>query len=201
MRAHADVVKDELNVKSFELGEHARRAKTRLRATLDKKEAARRLGARTPAVAAALEALSPAEVAALVASDAPKVATPEGPVDLKSADVRVAVETDEGAVGEFGGGLLAVLDTVLTPALVREGIAREVVRRVNDLRKSSGLRVEDRIALRWHASGEAREALHAFSDWIAGEVLATRFEEAPARDDLTALDLAGHDVAVALGKV
>jgi isoleucyl-tRNA synthetase len=199
VRAHGDVIKDELNVKALEpLATLSR--KTRLGTSLDKKEAARRLGPRTPAVAAALEALSAADAAALVASATPRVNTPDGPVDLRPADVRVTVETEDGSVGEFGGGLLVVLATTLTPALVREGLAREVVRRVNDLRKAAGLRVEDRIELRWRAAGEAKEALREFGAWIAGEVLAVRFEEAASPDALTALDLAEHRVAVALAK-
>ena len=199
-RTHADVVRDELNVKDLVFLSFPPR-EIRLKAVLDKKEAARRLGPRTPAVAAALEHLLPADVALMCGVEIPRVVTPEGDVELRPADLRVVVESDAGVTGEFGGGMLVLLETTLTPALVREGIAREIVRRVNDLRKTSGLRVEDRIALRWHATGEAREALRAFGTYVAGEVLAVRFDEAPSADGLTALDLAGHAVAVSVEKV
>ena len=202
-RAQAEVIQDELNVKRIDFVD-APPPGTRLRAALDKKEAARRLGALTPVVSAALEALDSAAVAALLAAllatDAPQVTTAQGPVDLKPADVRVTVEVPPGAVGEFGGGVLAALDTTLTPALVREGLAREVVRRVNDLRKSSGLRVEDRIRLTWHATGELAEALRAHKDYVAGEVLAVAFDEVPLSAGLAKVDLPDHDLSVALEK-
>lgn len=199
VQASLDVVRDELNVKRVELVEGLAQG-TRLRASLDKKEAARRLGALTPAVSAALEALEPEAVVALLAAEAPRVATAQGEVELKPADVRVAVAVPEGRVGQFGGGVLAVLETALTPALVREGLAREVVRRVNDLRKASGLRVEDRIHLRWHAAGELAGALREHAAWVAGEVLASSMEEAAGAAGLTALEVPGHALAVRLEK-
>jgi isoleucyl-tRNA synthetase len=198
-RSHVEVIQDELNVKHVEVVSTLR-AGTRLKATLDKKEAARRLGALTQPVTQALEALDSAAVAALLAEEAPRVATAQGPVELKPADVRVTVDVPQGSVGEFGGGTLVVLDTALTPELVREGLAREVVRRLNDLRKSSGLRVEDRIRLRWHAAGPVAEALRAHQGYVAGEVLAVAFEERPDPTGLAKVDLPDHDLHVALEK-
>jgi len=198
-RAHADVIQDELNVKHVDFVETLPHG-TRLKAALEKKEAARRLGALTPAVGAALEALDSGSVVMLLASQAPEVVTAQGPVALKPADIRVSVDVPAGAVGEFGAGVLAALDTQLTPTLVAEGLAREVVRRLNDLRKTSGLRVEDRIRLRWHATGDLREALRAHKDYVAGEVLAVAFDEASAATGLAAVELPGHHLAVTLEK-
>jgi isoleucyl-tRNA synthetase len=197
VRAHVDVVKDELNVKKLEVVE-ALKPGTRLKATLDKKEAARRLGALTQPVTQALEALASSAVAHLLASETPRVTTAQGEVELKPADVRVVVDVPAGSVGEFGAGTLVVLDTALTPELVREGLAREAVRRLNDLRKSSGLRVEDRIRLTWWASGPLAEALRAHRDHVAAEILAVSFDEAPSPGDLPALDLPDHDLRASL---
>jgi isoleucyl-tRNA synthetase len=190
---NADVVRDELNVKEL-VFVAAPGSEARLRATLDKKEAARRLGARTPAVTAALEALEPGAVAALVASPKPVVATPEGPVELKPGDVRVLVEGTEGHAGAFGHGLLVVLEVRVSPEMEAEGIAREVVRRLNEKRKSLGLRVQDRVKVSWHADGAARTALGTWGGWIASEVLAVSFDRAPGPQGLEDLGVQGHEV-------
>jgi isoleucyl-tRNA synthetase len=196
---HAALVEGELNVKRLVLLD-APPAGVRLRAGLDKKEAARRLGAATPAVSAALEAMSAAEVAALLASPAPTVRTAAGEVALKASDVRVAVEAAAGSAGQLGSGVLVVLETTITPELAAEGIAREVKRRLNDLRKRTGLRVDDRVRVRWRASGAAAEALGAWSAWIADEVLAVSFEQAGPGEPLTSLDVPGHEVAASLDR-
>jgi len=78
----------------------------------------------------------------------------------------------EGVVVETEGGVTVALDLTLTPELVREGLAREVVNRVQNLRKDSGLELDDRIELELRASGELGEAITAHWDLIAGEVLA-----------------------------
>jgi isoleucyl-tRNA synthetase len=199
VRAQLDVAKDELNVKQIELLEQPPKGVS-LTASLDKKEAARRLAAKTPAVSAALAALSTEQIVRLLASEAPRVLLADGEVELKPADVRVAATAPEGSVGEFGGGLLALLDTTLTPALVSEGLAREVVRRLNDLRKARGLRVEDRVRLAWHADGALAAALRAHGAWVAGEVLAVELAEAPSAAGLTPLELPDHALSVRLEK-
>ena len=65
----------------------------------------------------------------------------------------------------------------MTPELRRAGLAREVVRLVQEARKTTGLEVTDRIELRWEADGELAEALREHAALVAGEVLATSYEE------------------------
>jgi isoleucyl-tRNA synthetase len=73
------------------------------------------------------------------------------------------------------------IDTTLTPELRREGLAREVVRLIQEARKSDGLDVTDRIALRWSAhDAELAGALTEHAALIAGEVLAVEFGPAGA---------------------
>ena len=75
--------------------------------------------------------------------------------------------------GVESNGIFAALETKLTPELVAEGIARDLVRNIQELRKSSGLAVSDRIHLRINqASLRLVKALHDFSDYIASETLA-----------------------------
>jgi isoleucyl-tRNA synthetase len=66
----------------------------------------------------------------------------------------------------------------VTPELRRAGLAREVVRLVQEARKARGLDVTDRIDLAWAADGEVGDALREHGGLVAGEVLATSFAEA-----------------------
>ncbi|MGI8608812.1 MAG: isoleucine--tRNA ligase [Candidatus Dormibacteria bacterium] len=71
------------------------------------------------------------------------------------------------------------LDTEITPALRREGLARELVRRIQGMRKDAGFNVEDRINVSWRAEGEVAEAALAWSEHISTETLAVTFAELP----------------------
>ena len=86
-------------------------------------------------------------------------------------------------VVETSGPLTVALDTEVDDDLRREGLARELVRAINDLRKERGLELADRIRVALHATGDLAEAARRHGDWIAGEVLAvgwTVAEEEPA---------------------
>ena len=74
-------------------------------------------------------------------------------------------------------GETVALELELTPALVRAGLAREVVRMVQEARKNSGFDVSDRIVLVWRAGGETAEALRENAALVADEVLATEMRE------------------------
>jgi isoleucyl-tRNA synthetase len=198
LEANAEVATAELNVKEIAFAERPPED-VRFLASLDKREAARRLGPRTPAVAAALQALDSEAVLALVEGSNLAVTTDAGEVPLERGDVRVAVEAGDGFEAQFQGGVLVALDTRLTPALEREGIAREVSRMVNRMRQDLGLEVEDRIRLRFYAEGHAAEAVREWSDWIAGEVLAAEMREVDDEGGLVPLKLpGGHVVKVAI---
>jgi isoleucyl-tRNA synthetase len=143
----------------------------------------RRFGAGTKAVAAAVTAADPAALAAALRAGRPAVVTVDGsPVEL-AADELVVTETPRSgwAVAADAGETLA-LDLTVTPELRRAGLAREVVRLVQDARKASGLAVSDRIALTWSAADadpDLAAALREHGGSVAGEVLATTFAEGP----------------------
>ena len=79
----------------------------------------------------------------------------------------------EGDACAEEGGWLVGLDTTLTEALEREGLARELVRTVQEARKQAGLEVSDRITLRIDGSAEVAAALDAHRDYVMEETLAT----------------------------
>jgi isoleucyl-tRNA synthetase len=95
-------------------------------------------------------------------------------VELSRDDLDIRVEGRSGFALAQEGHYGVALDLDLSPELVAEGIAREVVRGVQDLRKASGLAVEDRIELFMTSDDpDVAAALNAHRDAIAAEVLAT----------------------------
>ena len=126
-------------------------------------------------------------------------------VTLTAEELDVRVEGRSGFALAQDGPYGVALDVELTPELISEGIAREVVRAVQDLRKSSGLSVEDRIEL-WTSGedGAVADALRAHSDYIAGEVLATALhvgEAAPSDADADTVAVDHGRATIALRKI
>ena len=89
-----------------------------------------------------------------------------------------------------------VLDTELTPALIAEGKARDVVRAVQDLRKQLELNIDDRIVVRYQVEGELAEAIVAHREWIAAEVLANSLQAADELTNGTDIVVSGETVRV-----
>jgi isoleucyl-tRNA synthetase len=175
-------VAEELNVLAFddlggELVEHS--AKGNFRAL------GKRFGARTPAVAAAVAAADAGALASSLRESGSATVTVDGEdIAVNPEEVVVTETPKEGWAVVTAGGETVALDLELTPSLRRAGLAREVVRLVQEARKTSGFEVTDRIALRWQADGELADALREHANLVAGEVLAVRFEEGdPGSDD------------------
>jgi isoleucyl-tRNA synthetase len=101
-------------------------------------------------------------------------------LSLGPDDVELSQETETGWGVAADAGVTVALDLAVTPDLRREGLARDLVRAVQDARKAAGLEVSDRIELAVDADGEPGRALDEHRDWIAGEVLATRIERGAA---------------------
>src|SRR5690606_25561632 len=149
-----------------------------------------RYGAQTKLVAAAVGAADPAAVARTL-REGGTVSLPVegvGTVELGPDDVIVteqpragwAVET--GAI-ETGAGETVALDLTITDELRRAGLARDVIRLVQEARKSTGLSITDRIDLWWSTEDdEVAAALRAHGDAIKEEVLAVTFTEGGAPD-------------------
>ncbi|HEU4912231.1 MAG TPA: isoleucine--tRNA ligase, partial [Actinomycetes bacterium] len=179
-------VADELNVHGFEelSGELVdRSAKGNFRAL------GRRFGKDTPKVAAAVAAANADQLAASLRESGSATVSVDGSDVEVSADEVLLTETPrEGWAVATEAGETVALDLEITPALRRAGLAREVVRLVQDARKTSGLQVTDRVALRWAADGELAEALREHSGLIATEVLATQFDEGAPEPGLTAYE-------------
>jgi isoleucyl-tRNA synthetase len=111
-------------------------------------------------------------------------------VTLDPADLWVTTKAPEGWSGVEDRGTQVLIDARLTDALKREGMARDVIRQVQDLRKTADLQMEDRIELYLGTESDAlRQAIAAHRDYIAAETLTVRWATAP-------LDGAAHRAEV-----
>jgi len=160
----------------------------------------RRFGSATPAVAAAITAMPAADLAtAVLAGGTVPVPVPAVSPGAEVAGSGAAVAGSGAAVGASevlvgaddvivtrtpragwavatDAGETVAIDTTITPELRREGLAREVIRLIQEARKNDGLEVSDRIALGWSASDpELARALTERAAMIADEVLAVEF--------------------------
>ena len=98
---------------------------------------------------------------------------------LSSEDVEIATEDMPGWLVANDGQLTIALDIELTQELREEGIARELINRIQNLRKSSGLEVTDRIRVTLSSQPDIDAAVQHFHDYIASQVLATELATAP----------------------
>jgi isoleucyl-tRNA synthetase len=141
----------------------------------------KRFGKSTKSVAAAITGADPAWLAGELASSGSAPVTVDGAsVTLTPDDVIVTrTPRSDWAVATEGGETVA-LEVTITPELRREGLAREVIRLIQDERKNAGLEVSDRIALWWDAAGDdLAAALTEHGPMISGEVLAVSYAQGP----------------------
>jgi isoleucyl-tRNA synthetase len=171
-------VADELNVGALEplssagadLVDHS--AKGNFRAL------GKRFAKQTPRVAQAIAAADAARLAAALDSDGRATVSVDGEeVEVLPEEVIVSERPREGWSVVNEQGETVALDLELTPELIRAGVAREVVRLVQEARKNSGFDVSDRIVLVWQAQGETAAALRENGPLVAGEVLAVEMRE------------------------
>jgi isoleucyl-tRNA synthetase len=192
-----ELVRDELNVKALRMAEERSQFVTQ-EVRPNFRALGKRLGGQMPKVKAALEgADGDALAAALEAQGWVEVTVDSQPVRLGPDEVEVRLVEKPGLATAGDRDLLVALDTELTPALVAEGLAREVVHRIQAARKDAALDYADRIRVAFRAAPELAAAIAAHRDWIAGETLAVELAE---RDggELPAAPVEGHDFAFAM---
>jgi isoleucyl-tRNA synthetase len=198
----ADVVREELNVRRMrfvaaaeELSEYEVKANYRTLGPL--------FGKDMPQAAEAIAALDPARVAAAVRDGGGGIgiAVAGGEHTLSSEDVILTMKAPEGYSVEREGAHAVALDLTIDDDLREEGYAREIVHAVQNARKSAGLEVEDRIALRLAGDPALVAAAEAHRDYLVGETLAVELEMgdgASAMDYSEQTEIDGLPLSIAL---
>jgi isoleucyl-tRNA synthetase len=170
-----DILRDELNVKRVEFMHRAEELVT-FNAKPNFKAIGARFGSRTQQVANAIRGLSSAQLAEFHGGGELRLALDGEEVQVTREELELVQESRGEMVVEASGGYTIALDATITPELRSEGLAREVVNRVQRLRKDAGLEVSDRIRLGIAGEATLVEALEAHRDFIAGETLAVELE-------------------------
>jgi isoleucyl-tRNA synthetase len=147
--------------------------------------------------------MNPEEVAQTLTSGKPLEVTAGGETfQIISDEVEVKAQAKAGFAVAEEGAYVAALVTDLTPELVSEGLAREFLRRAQDLRKTAELDVADRIELFVEASAGLKSAIETHADYIKAETLAVRltFSAAPESASVVEDEFEGEKVKVGLVK-
>jgi len=171
VETYADLFTDELNVKHVRLLDASTEALSHAVKPLPK-QLGQKYGNKFPAIQKAILAMNAEEAARpLLDGKSLRVVANGETFDVLPEEVEVKAQAKEGFAVAEDGPYVAALVTDLTPELVQEGLAREFVRRVQDLRKSADLDVADRIELFVEASAGLKSAIEAHKDYITVETL------------------------------
>jgi len=166
-----EIVIDELNVKQFEFVEQASQLVNN-QILPDNKLLGPRFGANFPKVRQALQAADPNAVAASVAAGQPFTIELEGQiVELSPQEILIQTHPAEGLAVASDKQVTVAVDSKITPELRAEGLAREVVRRIQAMRKEAGFDISDRIATTYQASGEFTQVFRDWAEYIQSETL------------------------------
>jgi isoleucyl-tRNA synthetase len=123
---------------------------------------------------------------------------------IDTSDVEILHEDIQGWLVETDGQIIVALDTALTDELIDEGLAREFVNRIQNLRKDSGFKVIDRIRISHSSSARLTKALTRMSEYVKQETLAvdliTLSPEAAVNRGAKSEDINGEQSAIAVEK-
>jgi isoleucyl-tRNA synthetase len=168
-----DIVSDELNVKGFEFVADPE-VLVAYRILPNNKLLGPKFGAQFPQVRAALERLDPTEVANLAEAGELVPITVNGQtIRLSPEEILVDTQPVEGLAVSADKMVTVAVEAAITPSLRAEGLAREIVRRVQAMRKNADFNIEDRITTYFLAKGELADVFETWADYIKAETLST----------------------------
>ena len=179
--SHRELIKEELNVRVVTL-ERDEEHLVDLSAKANFKVLGPRFGNRTREIAGAIATLTHAQVDRLLEGETLEVLGEQ----LTAPDIAVQRSPKPGVVVATDSVFSVALDTTLDDALLSEGLAREIINRIQSLRREAGLDVSDRITVLWHSDAvPVRVAVGDHSELIAREVLAVSIDRSASPLDMT----------------
>ena len=198
----ADLIKSEVNVKELVIVP-AEQSEIRLVKKIKPnfKVLGKKVGSQMKALAAAINAMTQEEIAQMEKDGTYQLSTVN--YQLIPEDVEIITEDMPGWLVANNGILTIALDIELTDELIEEGIARELINRIQNLRKSSGLEITDRIAIVLEDRPEIHNAVLHCGEYISSQVLATALtlaESAEFSDSSEKLEMDGYNVNIKIEK-
>lgn len=191
IRVLKDLVTDELNVREVVFS-HQESDLAELKAKADFKKLGSRLGPAMKQVAEQVRALTSAQVEALLEGGTIDIQAGAQTFPLTANDILVDRTPKAGLAVASAGALVVALDTELDADLLREGLAREFVNKVQNLRKLADLDIAQRIELRFSGDESVCDAVAAHRGYIEAETLALQCAVAGATEGGETVDLNGH---------
>ena len=192
-----DLIKSEVNVKELVITT-AEDSEVRLVKKIKPnfKVLGKKVGGKMKELAAAIGKMTQDEIAQFEAAGTFRLLD----IDLVAEDVDIITEDMPGWLVANNGILTIALDIELTDALVEEGIARELVNRIQNLRKTSGLEITDRITIEIERRDEISAAVEHCREYIASQVLATSLTLVDKVAEPQVLDMDGYTVNINIKK-
>ena len=191
-KRHIEAVKDlilnEVNVKELKFVDGAAGVLVK-RVKCDFKKLGPKFGKRMKAVAAAVGEMSQEAIAELERDGSYTFNLDGTPAVVEAADVEIYSEDIPGWLVANEGKLTVALEVTVTEALRREGIARELVNRIQNIRKNSGFEITDKIKVSLSKNSVTDDAVNEYNTYICNQVLATSLVLADEVPDATELDL------------
>ena len=176
-----DVILEEINVKQIEyVADESAIIKKKSKPNF--KSLGPKFGKSVQPIAARLRDLTSEEISRLQSQGALVLNINGTDYTVDNNDVEILHEDIQGWLVETDGSLTVALDTALTDELIDEGLAREFVNRVQNLRKDSGFEVTDRIRIRHASSGRLAKALNRMTEYIKQETLAVDLQPISSED-------------------
>ncbi|SEK61452.1 Isoleucyl-tRNA synthetase [Chitinophaga rupis] len=182
------LIKSEVNVKGIEyLTETEGFIKKKIKPNY--KALGSKMGAKMKAVAAAISAFTDADITVLERDGVYNLLIDSEQLPLQLSDVEIISEDIPGWTVANKGALTVALDITITPQLQDEGHARELVNRIQKIRKDSGFELTDRIMVKVAASDTLKSAIIHYNDYICTEILADSLEIVPQLQDGTEIEV------------
>lgn len=192
------LIADELNVKEVEL--HSDEGKfVQWSVKPNFPVLGKKIGKLIPLAQKVMQGFDRKQVQRLAAGESLRVEIGGEAVELESSDVQIERKVREGLAAGNQGELTVALDTALNEALIEEGLAREIVNKVNSMRREMDFEVVDRIRIKMKTTPRVEECFSKYKDYISHEVLAVDVKFGPCEGALS--DLNGEETVIAIERV
>lgn len=196
-----DLVQAELNVKEIELIDDSAQILTKT-VKPDFKKLGPKLGGKIKFLKGALSDLSQADIAILEQKGSFEIEIDGDQISIDLEDVEIMSQDIEGWMVANSGGLVVALDVHISEELELEGIAREIVNRVQNIRKNTGFDVTDKIAIQLERKPKIGEAIERYSNYICTETLASELTVVTELQNITeTVEIEGQEIKVLITKL
>jgi len=200
IEAVKDLILSEVNVKSLNFVEDTADILVK-KVKPDFKKLGPRYGKIMKQLAAAIQTMTMQEIAQFETSGSFSFDIEGEKRIIELSDVEIISEDIPGWLVANEGRLTIALDITITGELKKEGLARELVNRIQNLRKHSGFEITDKIRLTISSSEEMYEAIQEHRTYISNQVLATSIDSVNQVEDGTVLDFEDFNLTVQIEKV